>query len=81
MHEMYMQKNEPEQYQLLLQNEVVNPIVKYEYFRKFFTENFKISFGKPKSDTCQKCDKLMHKIDAADTDEQKTALETEKKCT
>lgn len=78
MHEMYLQKNEPEQYQLFLQSENINPIVKYEYFRKFFTENFKISFGKPKSDTCQKCDKLMNKIDAADTDEQKKTLETEK---
>lgn len=79
MHEMYLQTNEPQQYQLFLENQNINPIVKYEYFRKFFTENFKISFGKPKSDTCQKCDKLMNKIDAADTDEQKNALETEKK--
>lgn len=79
MHEMYLLKNEPEQYQLLHENQNINPIVKYEYFRKFFTEHFKISFGKPKSDTCQKCDKLLHKIDAADTDEQKRALEVEKK--
>lgn len=78
MHEMYLQKNEVEQYQLLQRKQNINPIVKYEYFRRFFTENFKISFGKPKSDTCQKCDKLINKINGADTDEQKKSLEREK---
>lgn len=77
MHHMYLQKYEPEQ--LLHENQYMKPIVKYEYYRKFFTENFKMSFGKPKSDTCQKCDKLMNKIDAADNEEQKRQLETDKK--
>lgn len=55
----------------MLQNLPINPVVKYEYFRKFFTENFKINFAKPKSDTCTKCDKLLNKINAADSDAEK----------
>lgn len=78
MHELYLQKHEPEQYSLLLQNKDIKPVVKYEYFRKYFTENFKISFGKPKSDTCSKCDKLMNKISSSDSDEIKKSLEVEK---
>nr|CAH7753680.1 unnamed protein product [Callosobruchus chinensis] len=67
MHELYLEKHEPDQYALLLQNQKIKPIVKYEYFRKYFTENYKINFGKPKSDTCSKCDKLMNKINSADS--------------
>lgn len=78
MHELYLQKYEPVQHSLFLQNKKINPIVKYEYFRKYFTENFKISFGKPKSDTCSKCDKLMNKIDSCDSAEAKNSLQVEK---
>lgn len=78
MHELYLQKHEPEQYSLFLQNKKINPVVKYEFFRKYFIENFKITFGKPKSDTCSKCDKLMNKINSSDSDEIKKAFEVEK---
>lgn len=78
MHKLYLQKHEPEQYDLLKEGKDVNPLVKYEYFRKFFSENFKLSFGKPKSDTCQTCDKIMNKIDSAESEEQKRQLEQEK---
>lgn len=78
LHQLYLEKHEPEQHALMLQNLPTHPVVKYEYFRKFFTENFKISFGKPKSDTCTKCDKLLNKINAADCDSEKNSLETEK---
>nr|CAH7737617.1 unnamed protein product [Callosobruchus chinensis] len=78
MHELYLEKHEPDQYALLLQNQKIKPIVKYEYFRKYFTENYKINFGKPKSDTCSKCDKLMNKINSADSSEIKRSLEVEK---
>lgn len=78
MHELYLQKHEPEQYALFLQNRNINPVIKYEFFRKYFNENFKITFGKPKSDSCSKCDKLMNKINSSDSDEIKKSLEVEK---
>lgn len=58
-------KHEPDQYTLILQNKPLN-------------RNFKISFGKPKSDTCTKCDKLINKMNGADSDADKAALEVEK---
>lgn len=78
MHALYLQKHEPEQHSLFLQNRKINPVVKYEYFRKYFCENFKITFGKPKSDTCSKCDKLINKINSSDSETIKKSFEVEK---
>lgn len=81
LHELYLKKYEVGQYRILQDNredENFKPVVKYEFFRKYFTENFNISFGKPKSDTCQKCDKLTKKIEGANTEEEKSTLEGEK---
>lgn len=78
MHELYLQKHEPDQYPLLLLNQNIKPVVKYEYFRKYFTENFNINFGKPRSDTCSKCDKLINKINSSDSNEIKKSLQLEK---
>lgn len=43
-------------------------IVSYDYYRKYFNENFNISFGNPKADTCGTCDQLKHQIEAATED-------------
>lgn len=78
MYELYLQKYEPNQYELVKNDQKSCPIVKYEFYRKYFAEHFKISFGRPKSDTCQRCDRLLNKISAADSDAEKSALEREK---
>lgn len=81
LHMLYLEKHEPIQYRILQENgtnENFKPVVQYEFFRKYFTENFNITFGSPKSDTCQKCDKLIKQIDSADTEDEKNRLQTEK---
>lgn len=81
LHELYLKKHEPVQYEILQANnksEIFKPVVKYEFFRKYFTENFNITFGNPKSDTCQKCDKLIKQIDSADSDVGRNTFQLEK---
>ena len=53
------------------------PTVKEWLYRKIFTEEFNISFGYPRSDTCETCDLLKVAIDAAPTEEECTKLQTE----
>ncbi|CAG9782306.1 unnamed protein product [Diatraea saccharalis] len=50
MHKMFLQKN-PE----------CNSIT-YSFYRKYFKENFSLSFGRPQVDTCSKCEELNAKI-------------------
>lgn len=50
------------------------PIVKYRYFK----DKFNLSFGYPRSDTCQTCDRLKVMIDAEINLETKQQLEIEK---
>nr|CAI5833841.1 unnamed protein product [Callosobruchus analis] len=76
MHTLYLQKYEPEQYALLQDNKPANPKVKYDFYRKYFVENFKLSFGTPQSVTCSKCDTLMNKIKSDDNEEERKALQT-----
>jgi hypothetical protein len=47
MHILYTEKYERE-------NE--KPIVKYHYYSRIFNEEFNLSFGHPKSDTCGTCE-------------------------
>ena len=47
MHRLYTEKYERE-------NE--KPIVKYHYYSRIFNEEFNLSFGHPKSDTCGTCE-------------------------
>lgn len=78
MHKMYLEKYEPEQYALLQKNEAINPKVKYDFYRKYFAENFRLSFGKPRTDTCSKCDRLAKKLESADNEAERNALNSEK---
>ena len=56
MYELYVQEFE-------LDNG--KPLVSYEYYLQYFNENFNISFGYPKTDTCSMCDQLEVQLDAA----------------
>lgn len=39
--------------------------VKYEFYLKYFKENFRLRFGRPQVDTCIKCEELSIKIKSA----------------
>jgi len=64
MYEMYIEKYEPDIFEKLKNGENVKPIVKYQFFTKYFNTNFNLSFGNSKTDTCQTCDRLQNLINA-----------------
>lgn len=68
----------PDIYKKLQYGEEVNPIIKYDFFTRHFANNFNISFGFPRTDTCQTCDHLKNVIDAELDIEQKLILQSEK---
>ncbi|CAH1993123.1 unnamed protein product [Acanthoscelides obtectus] len=81
MHRLYLQKYEPEKYALLDDGKIlkdIKPVVTYDFYHRQFNLNHNLSFGHPRSDTCQKCDRLHNTISAEANAENKTRLETEK---
>jgi len=78
MHNLYLVKYETEIYNQLKNGEEVHPKVKYEFFTDHFGNNFNISFGFPRTDTCQTCDHLKMVIDAQIDVDQKLVLQSEK---
>ena len=70
MHELYVQKYEAG---------VERPIVSYHYYLKYFQENFNLSFGYPRTDTCSTCDQLQVQLDSASESTSMKALITEQK--
>lgn len=56
MYNMSIEKYEPEFYQKFRNGEQVKPVVNYDFFSRHFNSNFNLSFGSPRSDTCQTCD-------------------------
>lgn len=65
MHELYLEKHEPESYLLLIGGKHCRPRVTYDFYYRYFLTNFRLSFGSPRSDTCNTCDMLRKKIDCA----------------
>ena len=57
MHDLYVHKFELDP---------TKPVVSYDMYRNYFNENFIISFGYPKTDTCPTCDQLQIRLIAAD---------------
>ena len=54
----------------------IQPIISEHYYHDIFVKEFNIHFGSPRSDTCDKCDSLQIRIDAAESDEDKAKLRT-----
>lgn len=48
--------------------------IKYEFYLHIFNTKFNLSFGKPKSDVCNRCDIFKNQIEAAIDHEEKTKL-------
>lgn len=78
MHKLYLQKYEPDVYTAITNNEKLKPHVTYDYFCHHFSLNYNYSFGKPRSDTCQTCDRLEKLISAEKNEDVKKDLVTEK---
>lgn len=74
MYNMYIQMYNSDYYQRFRSGEQVEPLVKYEFFRWHFNNNFNFSFGSARSDTCQTCDKLQNLIQCKHDDEIKSNL-------
>ena len=49
MHRLHVKEQE---------RQVATPIIKYSYYAKIFNEEFNLSFGYPKSDTCGVCEQF-----------------------
>lgn len=80
MHKLYPQQYEPEVHnQMELGDENEKPKVSYDYFYRHFNSHYNLSFGKPRSDTCQTCDSLNNQIQAETNDEKKKDMLLEKK--
>lgn len=78
MYKLYLEKHEQDILEKLKNGEKVKPIVKYEFFSDYFNKKFNLSFGNPKSDTCQTCDRLQNLINAEIDQEIKLSLIEEK---
>lgn len=71
-------EHEPEQYILLKRHEKIKPKITYDFYYRYFTQNFNLSFGYPRTDTCGTCDVLHIQIEAASTEEEKRRLTLQK---
>lgn len=66
MHELYVEKYEPEAYASLKENVKVKFNITYEFYANIFNTKFNLSFGKPKSDVCHTCDKFKNQIESSE---------------
>lgn len=78
MHKLYLQKYEPDIYAAIQDDQQGKPQVTYDYFCRHFITKYNYSFGKPRSDTCQTCDRLDNLISAEKDAEVLKNLKTEK---
>lgn len=55
MYRLYLDKHEPQ-----IKESSAKPQVKEWLYQKIFNEEFNLSFGYPRSDTCETCDENAH---------------------
>lgn len=68
MYKLFLQLHDKDTYDKLENGDLTcKPVVKYKYYEKYMKVNFNLSFGYPRTDTCQTCDRLKvlveHEID------------------
>ena len=71
MYDLYLKRYEPE-----VSETAAKPQVKEWLYRKIFNEEFNLSFGYPRSDTCETCD-LLHVAIQSSSDEQQEKYQKE----
>lgn len=74
MHKLYLQKYEPDVFQSLEGENKLKPVVTYDFYREYFLKNFKLSFGTPRTDTCQTCDNVEKRLTLLLSEEEKNLL-------
>lgn len=75
MYQLYLKHYEPE----ATSDTDYKPKVTYDFYYRYFKENFAYRFGSPRSDTCKKCDILEIKLkDKTMDDSEQTMLRNEK---
>lgn len=79
MYDLYLQKFEPETYKLKQDKLPFKAKICYDFYGRYFRENFNISFGRARKDTCKKCDILENKLHGAESEEEKKSFEIQKK--
>ncbi|CAH2007421.1 unnamed protein product [Acanthoscelides obtectus] len=79
MYDLYLKKYEPDVHKLKQGGLPYKPKISYDFYGRYFRENFNISFGTARKDTCKKCDILNNRIQSADSEEEKKALAFQRK--
>lgn len=75
MYKHYLEKNESEIFEMKQRGE---KNIIYDYFSEYFKNNFNLTFGTPKTDTCQICDRFKNVIDHETIPDVKRQFEIEK---
>lgn len=77
MHQLYVERYEPEKYIQWKADKSTKFEINYEFYLHIFNSKFNLSFGKPKMDVCNTCDKFKNQIDVAENPEEKSRLNRE----
>lgn len=78
MHKLFLEKYEPQVFAEIQEGKETKPQITYDFYYRYFVNNFNISFGSPRSDTCQTFDRLQNSINAQQNNDGKAALQAEK---